>query len=87
MDRHRAVVALEVQDALDPQQVFPARGDQHFQPKRQAGPVERLVQRDTEGADPGVMAVRVVVMVMVVGVLERRGIQPAGDIRDFWTRG
>ena len=48
-------------------------------------PVERVVERQAERGDPGVVAVGVVV-VMVVRVIECGGVQPAGDVGDFGGR-
>ena len=57
MDRHRPVLAVQVKNALHPQQAVAARGDQHFQPTANALPMQWLRESQTKSRDPIVMAI------------------------------
>ena len=75
VDGDRPVLASQVQNTLDPQQVLAAGLDQHFQPQSDTLPMQRTVEGQAKGRNALVM---VVVMMRV-----RFGVQPAGDVRDF----
>ena len=71
----RRVVALEIQDALDTQQLLSFQTHQHGKPLFERPLVDRTVKREAEGTDPVVMAIDVVVM---NGVLSGEGFGAAG---------
>jgi len=80
MQNHRPILALQVQQALHPEQRFAARRHHHLQPGGEAGKREWRIEGQAKGLDAGVMTVRVVVVPVampmpVVVIMPRPGLR------------
>jgi hypothetical protein len=76
VDDQRLTFAHDVEHALHAQQLVAPRSAHRHQPAIEAIPVQRLVEGEAEGADVGVVA-RAVMMVVMVMMVVRLGVQPS----------